>query len=271
MYNQQQQQQQQQQQPRRYAYNNNRVFIEELTNDDQQISSGGQLSQRQSLPPIQSPLPLQQQQNQLVPISQKNTQLNLIDTSLELNQTQQRMKQLETRLQLTETSNRQLLEELVRLQNDLALTLRKNLDTLQEERLARQQLETLYRQQYDTIIQLSGRLKRTEDILQEDRKGMQSLIIHTKQMEQQLSTTQKDLFLKRDLQTTRLDELKIHIDDLHRSKDNLERSAYSLLDEIKALKSKVDMEALSVNAIGADLRNKTRKLEEDNRQQVSFI
>lgn len=64
------------------------------------------------------------------------------------------MKQLESRIQLTEFSNRALLEEVVRLQNELAVTLRKSLDSIQEERMARQQLENNYRVQYDTMIQL---------------------------------------------------------------------------------------------------------------------
>lgn len=64
--------------------------------------------------------------------------------------------------------------------------------------------------------------------------------------------------------------MRIQIDDLQRSKDNLERSAFTLLDEIKNLKSKVDLEALALNSINGDLSNKTRRLEDENRLQVSF-
>jgi hypothetical protein len=78
----------------------------------------------------------------------------ILSASLELSSTQQRVKQLESRIQLTEYSNRTLLEEVVRLQNELALTLRKSLDSIQEERAARQQLETSYRFYYDNMIQM---------------------------------------------------------------------------------------------------------------------
>ena len=64
------------------------------------------------------------------------------------------MKQLESRIQMTEYSNRALLEEVVRLQNELAVTLRKSLDSIQEERAARQQLENSYRFYYDNMIQM---------------------------------------------------------------------------------------------------------------------
>lgn len=117
----------------------------------------------------------------------------------------------------------------------------------------------------------SGRIKRAEDVLTEDRSAMQSLIVNTKNLEQAILNTQKDLFARRDLQASRLDELRIQIDDMQRSKENLERSAFSLIDEIKALKSKVDVESMNLNSVGSDLRNKTRRLEDENRQNVSFF
>lgn len=188
----------------------------------------------------------------------------------ELNSTQQRVKQLESRVQHTETTNRALLEEVVRLQNELAVSLRRSFDTLQEERTARQILENNFKYQSESMLQLTGRLKRAEDSLQEDRGAMQSLIFYTRSLEQSNLNAQKDLFIRRDFQAQRLEELRTQIDELTRSKENLERSAYSLLDEIKNLKTKVDMEALNLNSISGDLRNKTRRLEDENRQHVGL-
>jgi predicted nucleic acid-binding Zn-ribbon protein len=65
-------------------------------------------------------------------------------------------------------------------------------------------------------------------------------------------------------------DLRSQIDELQRSKENLERNTFSLLEEIKSLKSKVDMETLSINTASGDLRNKTRRLEDESRQQVSL-
>jgi hypothetical protein len=55
---------------------------------------------------------------------------------------------------------------------------------------------------------------------------------------------------------------------LQRSKENLERNTFSLLDEIKGLKLKIDTEALSINTVSGDLKNKTRRLEDESRHQV---
>ena len=63
-------------------------------------------------------------------------------------------------------------------------------------------------------------------------------------------------------------DLRSQIDELQRSKENLERNTFSLLDEIKGLKIKIDTEALSINTVSGDLKNKTRRLEDESRHQV---
>jgi len=190
---------------------------------------------------------------------------------MDLGNTQAKIKNLETRISQTETNNRALLEELIRLQNELALSLRRNFDSLQEERTARQLLENSYKFQTESFLQLTGRLKRAEDLLAEDRSAMQSLIAYTRNLEQTNLNTQSEVNSKRDYQFQRLEGLKLQIDDLQSSKESLQRSAMALLDEIKMLKSQVDMESLNVGAIGNDLRTKTRRLEEENRQHVEAL
>ena len=107
---------------------------------------------------------------------------------------------MESRLQVNEVSNRALLEEVLRLQNELATSVRRSFDTIAEERNLRQILENNYKFQTENVLQLNNRLKRTEDLLQEDRKAMQSLIMYTKTIEQSNLNTQKDLNVKRDFQ-----------------------------------------------------------------------
>lgn len=132
-----------------------------------------------------------------------NNEICLFDIcsgSFDLSNTQNKLKQLEGRIQVTEVSNRALLEELIRLQNDMALSLRRSFDTIAEERNARMALENNLKFQNDTYVQLAGRLKRTEDFLQEDRTAMQSLINFTRNFEQVNATNIKDLAVRRDFQ-----------------------------------------------------------------------
>lgn len=189
---------------------------------------------------------------------------------MELNSTQAKVKQLESRLQVTEVSNRALLEEVIRLQNDLALSLRKSFDSIQEERNARQLLENNLRLQNESVLQMNGRIKRAEDSLQEDRTAVQSLIVYTRNLEQQTTQAQNELNSKRDVHAQRLDDQRAQIEDLLRSREGLERNSIVLLDEIKNVKSRVDQEAANMNVIGSELRTRVRRLEDEGRAQVGF-
>lgn len=101
---------------------------------------------------------------------------------------------------MNELSNRALLEEVLRLQNELATSVRRSFDTIAEERSLRQVLENNYKFQTENVLQLNNRLKRTEDLLQEDRKAMQSLILYTKTLEQSSASSLKELASKKDYQ-----------------------------------------------------------------------
>jgi hypothetical protein len=112
-------------------------------------------------------------------------------------------------------------------------------------------------------------MMRAEETIQEGRNTMQSLLLQTKSLELNVSNSQRDMLVRN--QYNRLDELKLQIDDLQRSKENLDRSAHSLIDEIKALKNKVDIETLNFNSLSSDLRNKTRRLEEGQQEHVKIF
>ena len=140
--------------PRRYAYNNNRLFIEEL-ND-----SSANLNGRSQLPAIRDAITPSNSNNQLALVTERGRSLNSINGAADLINTTQKMKQLESRLQVNEVSNRALLEEVLRLQNELATSLRRSFDTIAEERNARQILENNYRFQTENVLQLNNRLKR---------------------------------------------------------------------------------------------------------------
>ncbi len=98
-----------------------------------------------------------------------------------------------------------MLEEVIRLQNELALSLKRSFDTINEEKVARLTLENSYKFQLENVLQLNGRLKRAEDSLNEDRSAMQALIAYTRNFEQMTVTTQKDLSIKKDFQAQRLE------------------------------------------------------------------
>ena len=61
------------------------------------------------------------------------------------------------------------------------------------------------------------------------------------------------------------------LDDTVRAKEQLERLTYQMADEIRQLKSRVDSQSMDFSTTAAELKNKSRRLEEDNRQHVSEL
>ena len=56
-----------------------------------------------------------------------------------------------------------------------------------------------------------------------------------------------------------------------RAKDTLERTSFALVDEVRQLKTKVDSQSSDLTAVTADLKNRTRRLEEENRAGVGQL
>lgn len=70
---------------------------------------------------------------------------------------------------------------------------------------------------------------------------------------------------------SRMADLKRELDEVARAKDGLERLSYQLVDEIRQTKSKVETQQVEFQQNAQDFKNKSKKLEEENRQMVSSL
>ena len=113
-------------------------------------------------------------------------------------------RQLETRINISERSNRALLEEVVRLQGEMKASIRRNDDLVRAEQQSRQQIEHSLRTSNELVSQLSARLKRTEDKVQDERSNMMALMNQHKSVEQAVLGGQQELISRRDLQSSKL-------------------------------------------------------------------
>ena len=107
------------------------------------------------------------------------------------------------RLGVSEKSNRALLEEVLRLQNDLRIATKKSEDIIRDEKEARQQLSEAIRISNELISQLSERIRDTEDKIQDEKASLSTLFNHTKNVEKTVLTSQQDIQTRRDAQSIR--------------------------------------------------------------------
>ena len=64
-------------------------------------------------------------------------------------------------------------------------------------------------------------------------------------------------------------ELRQELEQTQRAKDQLERVTYTLVDEMRQVKSKLESQNMDFTTVASDLRNKSQRLEEENRTTVS--
>ena len=67
----------------------------------------------------------------------------------------------------------------------------------------------------------------------------------------------------------RVFELRQELEQTQRAKDQLERVTYTLVDEMRQIKSKLEAQNVDFTSVTSDLRNKSQRLEEENRSTVS--
>lgn len=161
-------------------------------------------SKYEQLPGIGGETPRATNNNQIVPLrsTRKSSPSGFPSKDID-GDTDERVRQLEMRLAVSEKSNRALLEEVLRLQNDLKLTARRSEDVLREERESRQQLSEAIRISNELISQLSVRIKETEEKIEEEKNSLNTLFSHTKNVEKSVVYSQQESQQRRDAQSVK--------------------------------------------------------------------
>ncbi|XP_050391480.1 coiled-coil domain-containing protein 154 isoform X2 [Patella vulgata] len=234
----------------------------------------GSYTQLPAIPPNNSPQP--GPDNQLVsfnngtsPFSRKP--VGRFPSSGDLLDAEEKVRSMEMRLNVTEKSNRALLDEVLRLQNELKVTVKRNEDTLKDESMSRQQLEASLKSCNDLILQLSSRIKSTEDRLAQEQSAMTSLVHHTKGVEQAVINSQHELKSKKDTQSSKLADLENGLLETKLARDKLEKHTQELMDELRTLRTKVDIQGSDLMSVSNELKNKTKRLEDETRLQVEVL
>ncbi|CAL1541583.1 unnamed protein product [Lymnaea stagnalis] len=223
------------------------------------------------LPIIPSATAPQGSDNRLVPVLSNKDTMGALKAAADLYEGDDRLRVLETRLGVSEKSNRALLEEVIRMQGELRLMVRRNEESIKDEQLSRQQIESSIRIVNDLITKLSLRIKTAEDKILEEKSALSSLISHTKGVEQAVVAGQHTIAVKKDSQASKIQELTLQLSEIQRSKDQLEKMTFNLTEELRAVRLKVESQAVELSGTINDLRLRSRRLEEENKIQLDAL
>ena len=181
-----------------------------------------------------------------------------------------RLRQLENRLNISEQSNRALLEELVRLQGELKSCMRHNEDSLRGEREERLILSEKIRAANNLYTQMTMRLARTEERLESERNAVGSLVNHTKQVEQAIIGSQQQLISRREQVHVKMERIKDDIDELQELYEQVQKNMRALATDLRTVKSKQEITSEHAGTSIQEIRQRIKKVEGETQSAVSI-
>lgn len=180
-----------------------------------------------------------------------------------------RLRHLEGRLNVSEQSNKALLEELVRLQGELKGSIRRNEDTLREEREERLVLSEKIRAANNLYTQMMMRVARAEEKIESEHNTVGTLVNHTKQVEQALMGNQQQLLSRREQIHVHVERVKDDIEDMRESQEQLQKNMRALTDDVRTMKSKHEVQTVQFGTVVQEIRQRVKKIESDTNTAVS--
>nr|XP_058955714.1 golgin subfamily A member 6-like protein 24 isoform X5 [Pocillopora verrucosa] len=182
-----------------------------------------------------------------------------------------RLRHLEGRLNVTDQSNKALLEELVRLQGELKGSIRRNEDTLREEREERLVLSEKIRSANNLYTQMMMRVARAEEKLESEHNTVGTLVNHTKQMEQALLGNQQQLLSRREQLHVHVERVKDDMEDVRESQEQLQKNMRALIDDVRTMKSKHEVQTVQFGTLVQEIRQRMKKIEGDTNSAMSSL
>lgn len=181
-----------------------------------------------------------------------------------------RLRHLEGRVNIGEQSNKALLEELVRLQGELKGSIRRNEDTLREEREERLVLSEKIQAANNLYTQMMMRLSRAEEKIESEHNTVGSLVNHTKQVEQALMGNQQQLLSRREQITVHVERMRDDVEDLRENYEQLQKNMRAVTDDVRTMKSKHEVQTVQFGTVVQEIRQRIKKLEGDTSNAVSM-
>ncbi|XP_068249791.1 LOW QUALITY PROTEIN: putative leucine-rich repeat-containing protein DDB_G0290503 [Palaemon carinicauda] len=181
--------------------------------------------------------------------------------------TARRIDMLEQRLNQTEQSNRTLLDELMRLQQELKMGVKKNEMGLVDEKESRNRLESSIREAQSRNYEIDDRIRRCEDGVKDVRSAVQMMSSHTKSVEKTIASLQQELMERGSSSTNRIQEYKHEIMKMNQSKEQMERLCFSLRDEIREAMARVDNLNQEMGSLESNVKLQGRLMEDLNNRK----
>jgi len=172
-----------------------------------------------------------------------------------------RIDGLDNKIMGQEQSQRNMMDQMMKLSQELKMEMRKKDGMLVDEKNARMKVEQTLLNCMERLVETEERLKRVESSSRENKNALGQLISHTKNVERAVTMNQQDLMARKEAQAVKMQELNHKLATMVTSRENLERLSYTMRDEINDLANKLDNQSLEVKDVQGALRLQTKMFE----------
>ena len=177
-----------------------------------------------------------------------------------------RIDGLDNKIQGQENSQRNLMDQMMKLSQELKLEMRKKDGMLIEEKNARVKVEQRLLNCMERLAETEERIKRIEGSSRENKMALGQLISHTKNVERAVTMNQQDMMQRKEAQAIKMQELNSKLATMVKSRENLERHTHTMQDEINELQNKMDNQSLEVKDVKGGLRLQIKMFEAQNQK-----
>ncbi|XP_018016353.1 interaptin isoform X2 [Hyalella azteca] len=174
-----------------------------------------------------------------------------------------RMDMLEQRLNSSEQSNRALMDEIMRLQQDMKIQIKKNEMGLGDERESKTRLEIAVRQAQGHQFETDDRVRRCEEGVKENRMTIQQLSGHIQGVEKLAHAIQHENSDKSNISNSKTQEYQRELLKLSQNSEQLERLCSSLREDNRSLQSQLETVKRDLASLQSNVKLQARLLEDN--------
>lgn len=181
-----------------------------------------------------------------------------------------RVNDLESRIKVSEQSNRILLEELMKLQQDLKLALRENGKMVLKERQERLAIRDKVEATENMYNRVSMQLMRTEEKLNTEHSTLATLLNQSKEVERAVAGGQQRSMMKGEQIDRYISRFREELSELRQLNEQIQSSLRLVGDDVKNLQHRLEMQSSEFETVNQEMRQKVKRIESESIAAVSY-
>ena len=174
-------------------------------------------------------------------------------------------------MKLSEQSNRVLLEELMKLQQDLKVALRQNEEMVLKERQERLAIMDKVDAAENMYTKVSMQLLRTEEKINLEHNTLASLLNQSKEVERALAGEEQRSLLKGEQIDRYISRFRNDVSELRQMNEQIHSNMRLVAEDVKTLKHRFEIQNSELSGVTQDMKQKIKRVENDNMAAVSVI